>query len=110
MLGTSWLKAPRTPPFMPGIHRAQRFLHLAALLARSEEGYSRALPLRFEPAFPEKAVKAEGFEPKKQWEAASSAIRWLRAILDGAGRCTEDRSQSVINPTGWFVNNRNGHT
>src|SRR2546430_12285138 len=30
MPGTSWLKNPRTPPFKPGIHRAQRFAHLAA--------------------------------------------------------------------------------
>ncbi len=29
MPGTSWLKAPRTPPWKVGIHRAQRFLHLA---------------------------------------------------------------------------------
>jgi hypothetical protein len=86
MPGTSWLKSPRTPPFRPGPHRAQRFLHLAALLPTSEEGYSRALPLRLEPAFPEKAVPAEGFEPKKQWEAASEAIRWLRTNLDEAGR------------------------
>ncbi len=66
MPGTSWLKNPRTPPFMPGPHRAQRFLHLAVLLPQSEEGYSRALPLRWEPAFPEKAVIPEGVEPKKQ--------------------------------------------
>lgn len=86
MPGTSWLKNPRTPPFAPGIHRAQRFLHLAALLPRSGEGYSRALPLRLEPAFPEKALAAEGFEPRKQWEAALAAIRWLRGSLGGAGR------------------------
>jgi hypothetical protein len=46
MAGTSWLKCPRTPPFKPGIHRAQRFSHLAALLPASEDGYSRAVPLR----------------------------------------------------------------
>lgn len=86
MPGTSWLKSPRTPPFRPGPHRAQRFLHLACLLPTTEEGYTRALPLRFEPAFPEKAVVAEGFEPKKQWEAALESIRWLRENLDGAGR------------------------
>ncbi|MDP8973699.1 MAG: transposase, partial [Actinomycetota bacterium] len=34
----------------------------------------------------EKAVPAEGFEPKKQWEAALESIRWLRENLDGAGR------------------------
>ncbi len=86
MPGTSWLKHPRTPPFRPGPHRAQRFLHLAALLPASEEGYSRALPLRLEPAFPEKAVAAAGFEPKKQWEAALEGVRWLRESLDAAGR------------------------
>jgi hypothetical protein len=42
--GTSWLKCPRRPPWKPGIHRAQRFVHLAALLPRWQ-GYSRALPL-----------------------------------------------------------------
>jgi hypothetical protein len=61
-------------------------LHLAALLPPSETGYSRALPLRFEPAFPQKALPAQGFAPRKQWEAAKEAIRWLRANLDGAGR------------------------
>jgi DDE superfamily endonuclease len=86
MPGTSWLKSPKTPPFSPGPHRAQRFLHLAALLPRSEAGYTRALPLRFDPAFPQKAVPAEGFEPKKPWEAALQALGWLRANLDAAGR------------------------
>ena len=50
---TSWLKHPKTPPFSPGPHRAQRFLHLAALLPQSQEVYTRALPLRWEPAFSE---------------------------------------------------------
>ncbi len=35
MPGTSWLKAPRTPVFKVGIHRAQRFLHGSWLLERS---------------------------------------------------------------------------
>jgi len=86
MPGTSWLRSPKSPPFRPAPHRAQRFLHLACLLPRSEAGYSRALPLRMEPSFPEKAVPAEGFTPKKQWEAALQATRWLRANLDEAGR------------------------
>lgn len=89
MPGTSWLKSPRTPPFMPGIHRAQRFLHLAALLPRTEEGYSRALPLRWEPAFPEKAILAEGMEPRKEWEAALDSLQWLGTRLDEAGRTSQ---------------------
>jgi len=86
MPGTSWLRSPRTPPFMPGIHRAQRYMHLASLLGANEEGYSRAVPLRWEPAFPEKAVEAEGLKPEKEWEAALGAIGWLRRRLDAAGR------------------------
>lgn len=66
MAGSCWLRSPLTPPFMPGIHRAQRFVHLAGLLPRSEGGYSRALPLRWEPSFTEKAVPAEGFPAKKE--------------------------------------------
>jgi hypothetical protein len=65
MAGTSWLKCPRTPPFKPGIHRAQRFSHLAALLPQGEEGYSRALPLRWEPSFLEKAI-AGAAKPRKE--------------------------------------------
>lgn len=92
MPGTSRLKNPCTPPFMPGIHRAQRFLHLAALLPQSEQGYSRALPLRWEPAFPEKAVLPEGMEPRKEWEAALDSLRWLRRELDSAER----RAQQLL--------------
>ena len=51
MPGTAWLTCPRTPPWKPGIHRAQHYLHLAVLLPRWP-GSSRALPLRFVLAFP----------------------------------------------------------
>ena len=90
MPGTSWLKNPRTPPFKPGIHRAQRFLHLAALLPRWN-GYSRALPLRFVPAFPSKAVPGAA-APQTEWQTGGAQLHWLRAELDAAGR-TE---QSVL--------------
>jgi hypothetical protein len=55
MAGTSWLKAPRTPVFKVGIHRAQRFLH-GLWLTPMEAGYSRAfhyvfcLPFRPKPS------------------------------------------------------------
>ena len=89
MPGTSWLKNLRNPPFMTGIHRAQRFLHLAALLPQSDKGYSRALPLRWEPAFPEKAVLPKGMEPLKEWEAALDSLQWLRKRLDEADRTSQ---------------------
>lgn len=84
MPGTAWLKHPETPAFKPGPHRAQRFVHLAALLP-VEHGYSRALPLRFAPAFPPKAVPAPT-PPRREWEAALAEIGWLRGELDAAGR------------------------
>ncbi len=86
--GTAWLKNPRTPPFKPGSHRAQRYLHLAALLPRWR-GYSRAWPLRFMPAFPPKAVPGAA-EPQKEWEAGLAQVAWLRGELDAAGRTEQD--------------------
>jgi hypothetical protein len=85
MPGTTWLKHPRTPVFKPGIHRAQRFVHLAGLLP-PEQGYSRVLPLRFEHAFPEKAVRPADLLARKEWEAGRDALAWLRCALDAAGR------------------------
>jgi hypothetical protein len=87
MPGTSWLKAPRTPVFKPGIHRAQRFVHLAHLLP-VEQGYSRAVPLRWAPAFPAKAVPGAA-DPQKEWEAGLVALQWLRAELDAASRADQ---------------------
>lgn len=84
MPGSSWLKAGRTAPFMPGIHRAQRFLNLS-WLAPLQEGFSRAIPLQWLTAFPEKAVPSpQGSH--KEWEAGLQAICWTRSELDRAGR------------------------
>ncbi len=88
MPGTSWLKAPRTPPWKVGIHRAQRFVHLAALLPRTLAGYSRALPLRWAPAYPATAVPART-PPRKEWAAARDELTWLRDQLDAAGRAAQ---------------------
>jgi hypothetical protein len=63
MSGTSWLKNPRTPPFMLEPHGTQRFLHLAALLPQNERGYTRALPLRWEPAFRRRRCYRRGWSP-----------------------------------------------
>jgi hypothetical protein len=69
---------------MKGIHRAQRFLH-GAWLPAIVAGYTRAIPLRFLPAFPAKARPAEA-APCKEWEAGLTFVRWVREQLDGAGR------------------------
>ena len=87
MPGTSWLKAPRTPAFRVGIHRAQHFLH-GAWLTPQEEGYSRAIPLRFLPAFPEKAVPGAA-APCREWQAGLQFVAWVRAQLDRLGRAAQ---------------------
>lgn len=84
MPGTSWLKAARTAAFRPGIERAQRFL-TGAWLTPLENGYSRAIPLRFIPAFPPKAVPAET-PPRSEWEAGLLYLQWVRSELDQAER------------------------
>jgi hypothetical protein len=84
MAGTSWLKAPRTPVFKAGIHRAQRFVH-GSWLTPMEAGYSRAIPLRFLPVFPPKA-KPANIRAQREWEAGASFLKWVREELDEAGR------------------------
>jgi len=84
MEGSAWLHNPASPVFKRGIHRAQRFLH-GAWFTPAENGYSRAIPLRFLPAFTDKAQR-QVFEACKEWEAALRFIRWVREQLDVAGR------------------------
>lgn len=84
MPGTSWLRALRTAVFCRGIHRAQRFLQ-GAWLPPLVQGYTRAIPLRFLPCFPAKAVTA-GVAAMKEWEAGIAFVTWLRHELDLAGR------------------------
>lgn len=86
MPGSSWLKAPRTPAWLPGIHRAQRFSDVAWLTPTSRGGYSRAIPLWWQPALPAKAVRPAGLEPGKEWEVALQSAGWLRRALDEVGR------------------------
>lgn len=54
MEGAGWLRNLRTPPFRVGIHTAQRWFNGSWLLPQ-EHGYSRAVPLRWLPAFTQKS-------------------------------------------------------
>ena len=78
--GTAWLKSPRSPAFKPGSHRAQRFVH-GCWFTGLEQGFSRAIPLRFLAAFPEKAVPGAA-AACKEWEAGVAFVKWVRAELD----------------------------
>lgn len=87
--GSSWLHNPRSPIFKRAIHRAQRFVH-GAMYLPPQQGYSRAVPLRFWPAFTEKATRREQ-DACKEWEAGGHFLAWVRQQLDGL-----DRSQQRV--------------
>lgn len=79
MEGVGYLPNARTPPFQRGIHLAQRWFH-GAILLPPEQGYSRAMPLRFMPAFTEKAARS--ITPAcTEGAAAHAYLRWLHAQL-----------------------------
>lgn len=86
MVGVGWLKAPRTPPWKPGIHRAQRWVGLSVLLPRSGRGESRAVPLWFVPAPSPSARVWPGQPPCREWEAGLRALQWLRTALTAMGQ------------------------
>ena len=84
MPGSAWLKNPRGPAWKPGSHRAQFFGHLALLVGHAH-GYTRALTLRLDPAFPQKAVPGAA-APQSEAQVALSQVVRLRTQLDSAGR------------------------
>lgn len=84
--GVSWLRSPRTPIWRPGIHRAQRWVGLSALLPRSADGASRTVPLHVAPAPSPTARAWPEHPPQKEWEAGLTALRWLRLALDALGQ------------------------
>lgn len=89
MPGTGWLRAPGTAPFNRGLARCQRFVALCWLPLPSADGYSRAVPLRWLPAFTPEAVPAAGHPPRTEWAAGLDALAWVRAELDALGRSAQ---------------------
>ncbi len=86
--GSGWLRNMRTPPFMVGIHAAQRWFN-GSILLPAEQGYSRALPVYWEPAFTEKS-EPQAHEPCKEWQAAIAFLSWTRAQLVAHGRAEQN--------------------
>jgi hypothetical protein len=75
--GAGWLRNLRTPPFRVGIHAAQRWFNGSWLIPQ-QQGYSRAVPLRWLPAFTEKS-EPETVAPLKEWQACVQFLQWLQA-------------------------------
>lgn len=82
--GSGWLRNMRTPPFMVGIHAAQRWFN-GNWLMPAEKGYSRAVPIRWMPAFTEKS-QPKAHAPCKEWQAAVDFLNWILEQLDRCGR------------------------
>jgi hypothetical protein len=87
MEGTSWLKCGRTPHWRIGIHRAQRFLN-GSWLTPLSAGFCRAIPLRWLPAFPEKALR-QAHPAHKEHLAGLAMVQWVRERLNAHGRGTQ---------------------
>ncbi len=84
MEGTHWLHNPQSPVFARGIHLAQRWFNGSWLLP-AENGYSRAVPLRWLPAFTDKSQPTVT-APCKEWEAARAFLVWVKQQLATHGR------------------------
>lgn len=85
--GSGWLRNLRTPPFKVGIHAAQRWFN-GSWLVPEEAGYSRALPIRWQPAFTVKS-QPKVHEPKTEGEAARDFLGWLRQEFARCGRAAQ---------------------
>jgi hypothetical protein len=79
MEGAHWLHNPQSPVFKRGIHIAQRWFN-GSWLMPAENGYSRAMPLRWLPAFTESS-QPQTTPPCKEWEAAVAFLTWLKLFL-----------------------------
>lgn len=85
--GSGWLRNLRTPPFMVGIHAAQRWFNGCWLLP-PEAGYSRAVPIDWQPAFTAKS-QPKAHRPMTESEAALNFLRGLREQLTRCGRAAQ---------------------
>jgi hypothetical protein len=84
MPGTSWSRGLNTAKWNRGLQRCQRFSNIC-WLTPIQEGYCRAIPLKWEHIPSEKAIPSCD-PPRKEWEAAGDAMRWARERLEAAGR------------------------
>jgi hypothetical protein len=87
MPGTFWTRCPRTAPWARGFERRQRFENVC-WLTPLEEGYRRAIPLKWQHVPSPKAI-ASADASCLEWEAGLQGIQWVRSQLDTAGRTAQ---------------------
>ena len=80
--GSGWGRAPRTPPWNPGIHHAQRYEGVSGLTPPTGDGDSRAIPLWFVPAPTPKARPWAQHPPLPEWQAALAGVQVVRDTID----------------------------
>lgn len=84
--GCGFTVSPRSPKWLRGLHYAQRFVGISALLPQSASGDSRAIPLRWLLLRTAKTTPM-GEEPERtEGQGALHLIAWLRDRLDAEGR------------------------
>jgi hypothetical protein len=87
--GVGFTRNLRTPPWRRGIHLAQRYVGSSALLPRSVQGDSRAIPLQWKLLRTAKTT-AMGDEPERSEPGgAVELMTWLRGAWDAAGRTAQ---------------------
>lgn len=86
MPGCGFAHHPRTPFWRRGIHLAQRYVGISALLPRSAHGDSRAVPLRWVLLRTAKTTPMGDVPERGEGSGGVELMHWLRAAWDGVGR------------------------
>lgn len=84
--GCGYARHPRTPFWRRGIHLAQRYVGISALLPRSEQGDSRAVPLKWLLLRTAKTTPMGAAPERSETGGALSLLCWLRDAWDALGR------------------------
>lgn len=84
--GCGFAVNPRTPKWLRGIHPAQRYVGLSALLPRSDAGDSRAIPLRWALLRTAKTTPMGESPERTEGQGALELLGWFRDQLDREGR------------------------
>jgi hypothetical protein len=89
MPGCGYAHQPRSPHWRRGIHLAQRYVGISALLPRSEHGESRAVPLQWSILRTAKTTEMGDAPEQGEGTGGVALMRWLRERWDAIGRQTQ---------------------
>lgn len=87
--GCGYTVQVRTPKWRRGIHLAQRYVGMSALLPRSATGESRAVPLRWLLLRTAKTTPMGDGPERTESAGALELLTWLRGRLDTLGRAAQ---------------------